>query len=71
MKDTLKNFPTAEELQNKFESKIMETMNYIRDYSAYDVFAYFYFYYKISYAEENNRDERWLKSQNNHNDKTN
>ncbi len=63
MKDTLKNFPTAEELQNKFESKIMETMNYIRDYSAYDVFAYFYFYYKISYAEENNRDERWLKSQ--------
>lgn len=63
MKDTLENFPTAEELQDKFKSKIMEIINYIREYSAYDVFAYFYFYYKISYAEENNQDERWLRSQ--------
>lgn len=63
MKGTLENFPTAEELQDKFKSKIMEIINYIREYSAYDVFAYFYFYYKISYAEENNQDERWLRSQ--------
>ncbi len=63
MKDTLENFPAAEELQDKFKSKIMEIVNYIREYSSYDVFAYFYFYYKISYAEENNQDERWVRSQ--------
>ena len=63
MNDTLEKFPTAEELQDKFKSKIMEIINYIREYSAYDVLAYFYFYYKISYGEENNRDEKWLKGQ--------
>lgn len=63
MKNTLENFPTAEDLQSKFKNKIIEVINYIKEYSVYDVLAYFYFDYKISYGEENNRDERWLKSQ--------
>ena len=63
MENTLENFPTVEELQSEFKNKIIEVVNYIKKYSVYDVFAHFYFDYKISYAEENNPDERWLKSQ--------
>lgn len=63
MENTLENFPTVENLQSEFKNKIIEVVNYIKKYSVYDVFAHFYFDYKISYAEENNPDERWLKSQ--------
>lgn len=63
MKNTLESFPTAEDLQCKFKNKIIEVINYIKEYSVYDVLSYFYFNYKISYGEENSRDERWMKSQ--------
>lgn len=63
MKNTLESFPTAEDLQSKFKNKIIEVINYIKEYSVYDVLSYFYFNYKISYGEENSRDERWMKSQ--------
>jgi len=63
LKNTLESFPTAEDLQSKFKNKIIEVINYIKEYSVYDVLSYFYFNYKISYGEENSRDERWMKSQ--------
>ena len=63
MKNTLESFPTAEDLQSKFKNKIIEVINYIKEYSVYDVLSYIYFNYKISYGEENSRDERWMKSQ--------
>lgn len=63
MRNTLESFPTAEDLQSKFKNKIIEVINYIKEYSVYDVLSYFYFNYKISYGEENSRDERWMKSQ--------
>ena len=59
MKDT---FPTAEELQVEFKNKINEIINYIKQFSMYDIFSYFYFEYKSSYGEDVHRDERWLKS---------
>ena len=63
MKNALKNFPTAEEIQNKFKNKIIEVINYIKQYPVYDVLAYFYFGYKISYGETDDKDKRWLESQ--------
>ena len=63
MKNTLESFPTAEDLQSKFKNKIIEVINYIKEYSVYDVLSYFYFNYKISYGEENSSDDRWMKSQ--------
>lgn len=62
MKNTFKNFPTVEELENNFKNKIIEAINYIKQFSAYDVLSYFYFDYKISYGEQENKDNRWLKS---------
>lgn len=62
MKNTFENFPTVEELENSFKNKIIEVINYIKNFSVYDVLAYFYFDYKISYGEKENKDERWLKS---------
>lgn len=59
MKDT---FPTAGELQVEFKNKINEIINYIKQFSVYDIFSYFYFEYKSSYGEDVHRDERWLKS---------
>ncbi len=59
MKNT---FSTAEELQVEFKNKINEIINYIKQFSMYDIFSYFYFEYKSSYGEDVNRDERWLKS---------
>jgi len=59
LKDT---FPTAEELQVEFKNKINEIINYIKQFSMYDIFSYFYFEYKSSYGEDVHRDERWLKS---------
>lgn len=63
MKNTFKDFPTVEALQDEFKSKVIQVINYIKKYSLYDVLAYFYSDYKISYAKEYNRDERWSKSQ--------
>lgn len=62
MKNTFKDFPTVEELEISFKNKIMEVINYIKKFSAYDVLSYFYFDYKISYGEQENKDDRWLKS---------
>lgn len=59
MKNT---FSTAEELQVEFKNKINEIINYIKQFSMYDIFSYFYFEYKSSYREDVHRDERWLKS---------
>ncbi len=59
MKDT---FSTAEELQIEFKNKINEIINYIKNFSMYDIFSYFYFEYKSSYGENIHRDEIWLKS---------
>lgn len=55
-------FSTAEELRAEFKNKINEIINYIRNFSMYDVFSYFYFEYKTSYGENVHRDERWLRS---------
>ena len=60
--DQLKNFPTAEQLQNEFKNKIVEIINYLKKYSAYEVLAYFYSNYKFSYGEKDNKDDRWLQS---------
>ena len=49
--DQLKNFPTAEQLQNEFKNKIVEIINYLKKFSAYEVLAYFYSNYKFSYGE--------------------
>lgn len=59
MKD---RFKTAEELQSEFKNKIKEIINYIKEFSIYDILSYFYFEYKSSYVEDVPRDERWLKS---------
>lgn len=60
--DQLKNFPTAEQLQNEFKNKIVEIINYLKKFSAYEVLAYFYSNYKFSYGEKDNKDDRWLQS---------
>lgn len=62
MKNISENFPTEEELQNEFKNKIIEIIDYIKEYSAYGVLSYFYNCYKMSYGETDNKDERWLKS---------
>lgn len=62
MKNIFKDFPTLEELENGFKNKIEEIINYIKIFSVYDVISYFYFEYKVSYGEQVNKDERWLKS---------
>ena len=62
MTDQLKNFPTAEQLQNEFKNKIVEIINYLKKFSAYEVLAYFYSNYKFSYGEKDNKDDRWLQS---------
>lgn len=52
------NLKPEELLQNKFKEKVIETINYIKQFSRYEVFAYFYFHYKESFVdtEENDTD---------------
>lgn len=52
------NLKPEELLQNKFKEKVIETINYIKQFSRYEVFAYFYFHYKESFidTEENDTD---------------
>lgn len=52
------NLKPEELLQNKFKEKVIETINYIKKFSRYEVFAYFYFHYKESFVdtEENDTD---------------
>lgn len=40
------NLKPEELLQNKFKEKVIETINYIKKFSRYEVFAYFYFHTK-------------------------
>ena len=59
MEDTIMdNLKPEELLQNKFKEKVIETINYIKQFSRYEVFAYFYFHYKESFVdtEENDTD---------------
>ena len=62
MKNSKIKFPTNEELQIDFKNVIIEVLEYIKKYSMYDVLAYFYWEYKISFGDEGEKDERWLKS---------
>lgn len=62
MKNISKNYPTVEELEKNFKNKVIKIINYIKKFSGYDVLSYFYFGYKSSYFQAENRDERWLKS---------
>lgn len=55
-------FIKAEELQKMFKNKIIETIDYIKDFSAYDVFSYFYSNYKMCLGETDGRDIRWDES---------
>lgn len=60
----MKDFETKNEVQSQFKSKIIEILDYIKDFSSYDIFSYFYFDYKVSFGQkEETRDSRWLKSQ--------
>lgn len=62
MENSKIKFPTNEELQIDFKNKIVEIINYIKNFSMYDVLAHFYCEYKISFGNEEEKDERWLKS---------
>ena len=62
MENSKIKFPTNEELQIDFKNKIVEIVNYIKNFSMYDVLAHFYWEYKISFGNEEEKDERWLKS---------
>lgn len=62
MKNSNIKFPINEELQFGFKNKVIEIINYIRKFSMYDVLAHFYWKYKISFGNEEEKDERWLKS---------
>lgn len=62
MENSKIKFPTNEELQIDFKNKIVEIINYIKNFSMYDVLAHFYWEYKISFGNEEEKDERWLKS---------
>lgn len=62
MKNSKIKFPTNEELQIDFKNTIMEILEYIKRYSMYEVLAYFYWDYKISFVNEEEKDKRWLKS---------
>ena len=62
MKNNKIKFPTNEELQIDFKNIIIEILEYIKKYSMYDVLAHFYWEYKISFGDEEEKDERWLKS---------
>ena len=46
----------------EFKNKIVEIINYLKKFSAYEVLAYFYSNYKFSYGEKDNKDDRWLQS---------
>ena len=58
----VEKFPTAEELQEMFKNKIIEMINYIKDYSAYEVLSYFYSSYKMCLGEMDGKDKRWNES---------
>ena len=62
MENSKIKFPTNEELQIDFKNKIVEIINYIKNFSMYDVLAHFYWEYKISFGNKEEKDERWLKS---------
>lgn len=62
MENSKIKIPTNEELQIDFKNKIVKIINYIKNFSMYDVLAYFYWEYKISFGNEEEKDERWLKS---------
>lgn len=62
MENSKIKFPTNDELQIDFKNKIVEIINYIKNFSMYDVLAHFYWEYKISFGNEEEKDERWLKS---------
>lgn len=53
---------SEKELQKKFKDKIIETINYIKDFSEYDVLSYFYWEYKICYGEEKQENNIVFKS---------
>ncbi|MBF0988350.1 MAG: hypothetical protein HXK68_01470 [Clostridiales bacterium] len=50
------NLEPEELLQNKFKKKVIETINYIKQFSRYEVFAYFYFHYKESFVDTEEND---------------
>lgn len=58
----VKKFPTAEALQEMFKNKIIEIIDYIKDFSIYEVLSYFYSNYKMCLGEMDAKDKRWNES---------
>ena len=56
MENSKIKFPTNEELQIDFKNKIVEIVNYIKNFSMYDVLAHFYWEYKISFGNEEEKE---------------